>query len=182
MIEPLFDIMPSGRTHDFVTILLAAPTAAAAYYFTHAWTLTGIVTAATVFGGLMFGPDLDTQSYQYTRWGPLRVLWWPYKVAMPHRSFWSHGLLFSTLIRVVYFLIVVALVLAAALYGRDAYLNGAPGSTLQLRDAFGRVWEALISANRSYLIAAFAGLWLGAASHSVADLLGSFLKSVRKFI
>ncbi|HXG68885.1 MAG TPA: metal-binding protein [Blastocatellia bacterium] len=174
--------MPSGRTHDLVTILLAAPTAAAAYYVTADGTLTGIVTAATVFGGLMFGPDLDTQSYQYTRWGPFRFLWWPYKVMMPHRSSWSHGLLFSTPIRVVYFLIVATLVLAASLYTRDAYLNGAPGNSLQLRSAFGRVWEIFVSANRSHLIAAFVGLWLGAASHTVTDFLGSLLKSARKFI
>jgi uncharacterized metal-binding protein len=42
------------------------------------------------------------------------------------------------------------------------------------------VWEIFVSANRSHLIAAFMGVWLGAASHTVTDLLGSFLKSLRK--
>lgn len=174
--------MPSVNTHDRVTLLLTVPTAAVAYYFTNDWKLTAIATAAMLFGGFMFGPDLDIQSRQYARWGPLRFLWWPYKVALPHRSRLSHGILFGTLIRVVYFIAVVTLVVVASLYARDVYLNGARWGFDEFMDAITRVWEIFISVERSYLIAGFVGLWIGAASHTVTDVLGSFFKSARKSI
>src|SRR5690242_6753988 len=113
--------MPSGKTHDLITFVLAVPVAATTYYFTQNWTVTGIVTIGMIFGGLMFGPDLDTQSKQYTRWGPLRFMWWPYKVTLAHRSRFSHGILFGTLIRIVYFLLVVSLLLAIGLIARNYY-------------------------------------------------------------
>ncbi len=174
--------MPSGRTHDRITFLLAPPTAAAAYYLTGDWLVTLITTAAMVFGGLMFGPDLDIQSRQYTRWGPLRFLWWPYKVALPHRSRLSHSILLGTWIRVIYFLIVVALTLAVALYTRDLYLHRQANSLSDAGGAFTRVWELVASVKRNYFIAALVGLWLGATSHTVSDVLGSFFKSVRRSI
>ena len=87
------------------------PTFAAAWGLTGGdWVLAAAATAATVFGGLMFGPDLDIQSKQYTRWGVFRFLWFPYKVVFRHRSRWSHGLVFGTLIRVVYFAAALALI------------------------------------------------------------------------
>src|SRR5215210_4730543 len=114
--------MPSGRTHDLITILLAAPTAAVSYYFTNDLTITLIITAAMIFGGMMFGPDLDIQSRQYARWGPLRFLWWPYKVILPHRSRLSHSILIGTQIRVIYFLAVITLLVVVGLYVREVYI------------------------------------------------------------
>lgn len=174
--------MPSGRTHDLITLLLAPPTAAVTYYFTGDWILTAIITATMIFGGLMFGPDLDIQSRQYARWGPIRFLWWPYKVMMPHRSRWSHSILLGTIIRVIYFLAVVTLILAASLYIRDVYIKGAEQGVGELTGAFARVWEIFSPIRRDYLIAAFIGLWVGATSHTVSDVLGSFFKSVRRSI
>jgi uncharacterized metal-binding protein len=174
--------MPSGRTHDRITFLLVPPTAAAAYYLTGDWFVTLVTTAAMVFGGLMFGPDLDIQSRQYTRWGPLRFLWWPYKVVLPHRSRLSHSILLGTWIRVIYFLVVIAITLAVALYARDFYLHRQAASLSDAGGAFTRVWEVVASVRRNYLIAALIGLWLGATSHTVADVLGSFFKSVRRSI
>lgn len=174
--------MPSANTHDFITILLVPPAVAAAYYFTNDWTVTAIATGAMVFGGLMFGPDLDIQSRQYARWGPLRFLWWPYKAMLPHRSWLSHSILFGTLIRVVYFLVVITLIVAVGLYVRDVYVNGQQWGAGELKGALARVWEIIAPIKRDYLIAAFAGLWVGASSHTVADVLGSFFKSVRKSI
>lgn len=174
--------MPSGRTHDRITFLLVPPTAAAAYYFTGDWIVTLIVTATMVFGGLMFGPDLDIQSRQYTRWGPLRFLWWPYKVALPHRSRLSHSILLGTWIRVIYFLLVVTITFAALLYARDLYRHREAAGLSDISGAFTRVWEVVASVKRNYLIAALVGLWIGATSHTVSDVLGSFFKSVRRSI
>ncbi len=112
-----------------VTLVLAPPTFAAAWGLTGSVWLSAAATVAMLFGGLMFGPDLDIQSRQYTRWGPLRLLWWPYKVAFRHRSRWSHGIVFGTLIRVVYFAAVLTLVAWACVYARAVFLSGgaAPG-------------------------------------------------------
>lgn len=175
-----FQAMPSGRTHDLITFLLAPPTLAAAYYFTGDWTVAAVTTAAMVFGGLMFGPDLDIQSRQYARWGLLRFLWWPYKAALPHRSRLSHGILLGTWIRVIYFLIVVTVTLAVVLYARDYYLHRESAGLGDVTGAFARVWEVLASVKRNHLIATLAGLWIGATSHTVSDVLGSFFKSVRR--
>ena len=109
-----------------VTLVLTAPTFAAAWGLTGSLALSAAATVAMLFGGLMFGPDLDIQSKQYTRWGVFRFLWLPYKVVFRHRSRWSHGLIFGTLIRVVYFTGVIALIAAAAVYVRAMLVTGAP--------------------------------------------------------
>src|SRR5215207_8426337 len=121
--------MPSGKTHDMVTLVLAPPTFAAAWGLTGSVWLSALATVAMLFGGLMFGPDLDIQSRQYTRWGPLRLLWWPYKAVFRHRSRWSHGIVFGTLIRVVYFAAALTLLAWACVYVRAVFLSGgaAPG-------------------------------------------------------
>src|ERR687893_2321518 len=121
--------MPSGRTHDAVTIILAAPTFFAAWGLTGSLAMAFLATGAMLFGGFMFGPDLDIQSRQYTRWGVFRFLWFPYKVLFRHRSRWSHGIIFGTLIRVVYFTLVLTLITWATIYLRAAFLAGeaAPG-------------------------------------------------------
>ena len=164
--------MPSGKTHDAITILLTVPTFAAAWGVTGSLALAAVATCATLFGGLMFGPDLDIQSKQYTRWGVFRFLWWPYKVAFRHRSRWSHGIIFGTLIRVVYFAGVVVLLAAAGVYLRATFVTGAPpdwGSLL-------RAWRAVEAGLTAYgvgrpeALAALAGLWWGAASHTLTDV------------
>src|SRR5688572_17603764 len=101
--------MPSGKTHDAITFILTVPTFAATYILSPDFVLSAIVTAAFLFGGLMFGPDLDTHSKQYTRWSIFSFLWYPYKVFFKHRSRWSHGLVFGTLLRVIYFMGVITL-------------------------------------------------------------------------
>ncbi|HKX83242.1 MAG TPA: metal-binding protein, partial [Pyrinomonadaceae bacterium] len=87
--------MPSGRTHDLITIALVAPAFAVAYAFSGDTPVSIVVTAGLLFGGLMFGPDLDTGSKQYARWSFLKVLWFPYRMFFKHRSRWSHGLIFG---------------------------------------------------------------------------------------
>jgi uncharacterized metal-binding protein len=174
--------MPTAKTHDLITFVLAVPTAAVTYYFTQDWVLTIITTAAMLFGGLMFGPDLDIQSKQYTRWGPIRFIWWPYKVALPHRSRLSHGIVFGTIIRILYFLLVVTFFTAIGLYVRSWYADDSLASVTQMQDSFSRILEIFKPIKQAYLIAAFAGLWLGAASHTASDVLGSFFKSMRRSI
>ena len=102
-----------------------------------------------------------------------RFLWLPYKAAFRHRSRWSHGIVFGTLIRVVYFAAVLTLLLWACVYARAFFVSGggAPG----WREV-AHVWRAVeeTAASRGVgphvLLAALAGLWWGAASHTLTDV------------
>src|ERR687884_1574574 len=116
--------MPSGRTHDTITFILAAPTFAIAWGLSGSIALALVAACAMLFGGLMFGPDLDIQSRQYARWGVFRFLWLPYRVMFRHRSRWSHGIIFGTLIRVLYFTGMLALLVAAGGFLRAVLASG----------------------------------------------------------
>jgi uncharacterized metal-binding protein len=170
--------MPSARTHDAITVLLAAPTAAVAFYLTRDSGLAATAALAEVFGGMMFGPDLDIDSRPYRRWGPARFLWLPYRGAIKHRSRLSHGVVFGAAIRVAYFLGVLALVVGAVLAAVDVYVYALPASPEQAWRGAERVWAAVSGVRPSFLAAAFAGLWIGAASHTVTDIVGSTLKQI----
>src|SRR5918992_4573232 len=166
--------MPSGRTHDAITLILAAPTFVAAWGLTGSLALALLATAAMLFGGFMFGPDLDIQSRQYTRWGVFRFVWLPYKVAFRHRSRLSHGIVLGTLIRVLYFTGALAAITLLAVYLHARFVAGdaMPGAT-ELVSAWHAVAAraAALGAGRNVLIATFAGLWWGAAIHTFADII-----------
>ena len=128
----------------------------------------------------MFGPDLDTQSKQYTRWSFFRFLWYPYQAFFAHRSRWSHGLIFGTFLRVVYFMGAMTLLSFIITYILAAYSGG----TLPNLMEFARTWRQIGEFIRANLgeyafTAAFVGLWLGAASHTLTDMAGSFVKHGR---
>lgn len=93
--------MASGREHDRLTLLLSLP-------FALAWWPvlgpSGVATALVSFvvGGLWFSPDLDTPSNPTRRWGPLALLWLPYRKLLRHRSSLSHTPLVGTAGRLAY--------------------------------------------------------------------------------
>ena len=105
--------MASGRAHDRATGLLALP-------FALLWGpwlgWAGVAWAGLGFllGGLLLSPDLDTRSNPTRRWGPLRLLWWPYRRCLRHRSLLSHSPLLGPAGRLAY-LAGGTLVVAAAL-------------------------------------------------------------------
>ena len=172
--------MPSGRTHDTVTFLLAVPAFAATYAATSRTWPGFVVTAAFVFGGLMFGPDLDTVSKQHSRWLFLSFLWFPYRHFFKHRSRFTHGLVFGALLRVIYFLGVLTL----AAYLMAFAWNGIAGDTTPDVRAFAETWRMISGLVRSYggenfLVLVFLGMWTGAASHTITDIAGSFIKTGR---
>ena len=173
--------MPSGRTHDAITLLVAPPTYVAAWGVSGSFVLAGVATGAMLFGGLMFGPDLDIHSRQYTRWGVFRFLWLPYRAIFRHRSRWSHGIIFGTLIRILYFASVLALVISAGVYLRALLIAGGamPGW-----DEVAQAWRAIESSiaargvgmDYHLALAVFAGLWWGAASHTLTDVAWSVVR------
>lgn len=172
--------MPSGKTHDAITFLLIAPTFAVTWKATESLPVASVVTFGMLFGGLMFGPDLDTMSKQYSRWGIFRFLWYPYQAFFAHRSRWSHGLVFGTLLRVIYFMGVMTLLSFIFAYFLAIYTGGDLPRLME----FTRTWQEIgdfirINVGEYALPSLFAGLWLGAASHTFTDMAGSFVKTGR---
>jgi uncharacterized metal-binding protein len=169
--------MPSGKTHDAITLVLAVPT------FVAAWGLTGnpalalLATVMMLFGGFMFGPDLDIQSRQYARWGVFRFLWLPYRGMFRHRSRWSHGIIFGTLIRILYFTLVLALIALGGIYLRAMLVGGLAPTWEEIMMA-ARAIEAGLRQNvgEHAAWAGLAGLWWGAASHTLTDVAWSVLR------
>jgi uncharacterized metal-binding protein len=172
--------MPSGKTHDAVTFLLTAPVWAATWKITDNVPLAIIVTLMFLFGGLMFGPDLDTHSSQYTRWGVLKNLWYPYQIFFKHRSRWSHGLIFGTFLRIVYFVGVLTLLSFLITFIYSTYIGGDIPKLFEFTKNWQHIGEYVRMSFGEYAFyAMFAGLWLGAASHTLADIIGTFVKTGR---
>src|SRR5262249_29050034 len=173
--------MPNARPHDALTYAIIPLTFIAAEFYWGDHATSAIATVAMLFSGLMFGPDLDLDSKPYRRWGPLKFLWKPYQVALPHRSVLSHGPVLGTIIRIVYFLIVFSLFAATLLYARHRYVNGAQNTWLGEFDTLKSDLFALFDKTDSrYLWGAFAGLWVGALAHTTADIVWSAIKRRRR--
>ncbi|NNF00696.1 MAG: metal-binding protein [Pyrinomonadaceae bacterium] len=172
--------MPSGKTHDAITFLSAAPILGLAWLGSGAFSDAAVIAIAFVFGGLMFGPDLDTKSVQYSRWGVFRVFWFPYKGFFKHRSRWSHGLVFGTLFRVIYFAGAITVFTFLIAFIIATYSNRQIPQFFEFVnawDAFGDIARENLGPNIFYFV--FAGLWLGAASHTFTDMAGSYIKTGR---
>ena len=177
--------MPSGKVHDAITFLLAAPVAAVTYLVTFNPAASLVVTAAFLFGGLMFGPDLDTLSKQYSRWSISKVLWFPYRSFFKHRSRWSHGLILGTFLRIVYFMGVLTLTAFVVVFALAVYFEG----SLPDFQGIAETWRTIgkftqTNLGDGFLVALFVGMWAGAASHTFADMAGSYIKTgrVTKFL
>ena len=172
--------MPSGKTHDVITSLLAIPVLVGTFVATRDIWLASIVSVGFAFGGLMFGPDLDTVSTQYSRWKIFRFLWIPYRMFFKHRSRWSHGLIFGTLIRVVYFMGVATLAAFVIAYAYASYLGGSLPGFWKFPGVWGDLRQYADAVFGMYgLVGLFVGLWAGAASHTFTDLAGTYIKTGR---
>lgn len=172
--------MPSGKTHDAITFLLTVPAFAVGYSVTADLTVAVACALSFAFGGLMFGPDLDTISKQYSRWGPVRMIWFPYRAAFKHRSRWSHGLTFGTLFRVIYFMGVTSVVVYLALAARASFAGDKSPDLSVFAQAWSQIGELVRGGlGEPFVAAAFAGMWAGAASHTFTDMAGTYIKTGR---
>lgn len=149
--------MASGRSHDRATWLLALPYGALWWPWLGA---SGMAVASFSFlvGGLLLSPDLDTRSNATRRWGPLKLLWWPYRRFLSHRSVLSHSPLLGTACRLLY---LAALLLLLCLLGRPLG-TPAPGWLLQ---ALQRLWLQ----QPALLITALLGLEASSWLHLIQD-------------
>jgi len=146
-----------GRAHDRATWLLALP-------FGLLWGpwlgASGVATAGLSFllGGLWLSPDLDTRSNPTRRWGPLRLLWWPYRRLLRHRSLLSHSPLLGTGGRLLY---LGALLLGLCLLGQPL---GTPRPA-ELVEQLRTLWDQ----QRPLGLAALVGLEASAWLHLLQD-------------
>ncbi len=149
--------MASGRHHDRLTRRLALP------YGLLWWPGLGpvgvaVATGAFLLGGLWLSPDLDTHSNATRRWGPLRLLWWPYRRLLSHRSLLSHSPLLGTSLRLLWLAVLVA-VASAALQPLGA---PAPRDLLQHG-------QALWNSQPALLLTALVGLEASSWLHLLQD-------------
>lgn len=170
--------MPSAKAHDAITVLLAIPIFGAAWLISGSPTFAAVIAVASIFGGLMFGPDLDTYSKQYTRWGFFRILWFPYRAFFKHRSRWTHGILFGTLLRTIYLMGALTLLAFLVVCLSAVYHNGNLPSLFLITQEWQRLGELIsryLGAYFPWLV--FCGLWLGGLSHTLTDIAGTYVKT-----
>jgi uncharacterized metal-binding protein len=168
--------MPDAKTHDTITLASGAAIAPAAYLVQDsllaappALALSGTawLVGAHLLSGMLFSPDLDIDSAIDNRWGIFFWIWRPYMWLIPHRAFWSHSLIVSPILRLVYFAVVVALLLSGA-----GWLLGQGG--IELPDLSLQAGSAVYALVQSYPYEATAfivGFCLGSAAHTIADYL-----------
>jgi uncharacterized metal-binding protein len=160
--------LPSGRTHDRVTLWSLPLIAGGTLYATARADLAFWVSGGFLFSGLIFGPDLDLYSFHYKRWGMLRWMWQPYQKAIKHRSIWSHGPLIGTIGRILY--LGLWLSLFGLIYLEIAHFAGYKTYTEQ---QLLTIFQQSIASNYPVYLALFCGLELGAMSHYSSDWLVS---------
>ncbi|GAP97776.1 metal-binding protein [Leptolyngbya sp. NIES-2104] len=178
--------MPSGRTHDSITLWSLPIVALSTFGLTQSSNLTLLVSGGFLFAGLMFGPDLDIYSQQYKRWGILRWIWLPYRRSLRHRSIFSHGAIIGTIGRILYLGIWIALFgmtgilmssIAQQLLGMTAQWQTVAQSTIAT------TFQQTVNFAQKASIECFTliiGLELGAMSHSLSDWIGSTIKRWNK--
>ncbi len=166
--------MPAGHVHDRITLSSLPVVGGLSLAATQSASQTLGLCTAFLFSGLMFGPDLDIYSRQFRRWGPARVIWIPYQRLCKHRSWFSHGPLVGTVLRLIYLLSWLALG-GGLVWMVLNYLNLA-WSWQQL----GAISQASWQRHTPEYLSIFAGLELGAMSHSISDWVGSILGKRRR--
>jgi uncharacterized metal-binding protein len=167
--------MPSGQTHDRITIWSVPIIATSTLMVTRNSSITLLVAGGFMFGGLMFGPDLDIYSRQFQRWGFLRSIWLPYQKSLRHRSFLSHGPIIGTTLRVAYLMTIVGLltIFLFLIWSRLGNVN------LNWND----IWlntKKYINIHAGDFFAVVIGCEIGAMSHSLSDWIGSSYKRWQK--
>lgn len=167
--------MPSGRTHDRITLWTLPFVAALTFTQTQSSNLTLLVSGSFLFGGLMFGPDLDIYSCQYQRWGWFKLIWLPYQKNLRHRSLVSHGPLIGTALRILYLATWIAVVGILGLVIAEKIGNLA----LNWQDVVLGCWRSIVQ-HPIELLAIYIGLELGAMSHYLSDWGGSAYKRFKK--
>ena len=104
--------MPNGKSHDrithYTTPLVGLGTIAILLNLNNGMTLlsvliiTLIIMSTYFFASMMFNGDLDMHSKPFNRWWVFKMIWIPYQLMFAHRSFWTHGIIIGTVVRLLY--------------------------------------------------------------------------------
>ncbi len=162
--------MPSGRVHDRITGYLAPVAGVGVGAWSQRWELATLTVVTVLVSGYFLSPDLDIQSRPYQRWGLLRWLWWPYQKVLPHRSFFSHGPIIGTGLRLVY----LGLWLGGMAWGISVLGQSLGWWQWSMADVLAwlqRLWHHDYQAWVTILL----GLEVGAMGHYLSDFVGSWL-------
>jgi uncharacterized metal-binding protein len=168
--------MPNAPTHDAITLITAVGADIA--YFQIAphpdITFAALFTVSYVFAGYACAGDLDLDSKEYRRWGPLRFLWWPYRQCVTHRSRLSHGIVMGGVIRVGYLATACTL-----LFWVGLWLISRLGPHIDPSQETQAGWLSIFSFARmhpQWTAALFSGFILAGSAHSIADGISTWFK------
>jgi uncharacterized metal-binding protein len=163
--------MAQGKTHDAITLWLLPAVTGGSWWLSGESQVALILGGSFLFSGLMFSGDLDIHSHQYRRWGWLRWLWLPYRRVFNHRSFWTHGPVVGTLVRILYVGAWVGLGFLLW-WGLHRVLPVPAPPWIQAQQSLvvtpALLWCVL-------------GLELGSLSHSLADVMATVHRKYLKF-
>lgn len=138
--------MPNGSTHDKITYITTPVVGLVSCLLITDIKSIAILTITYLFASLMFNGDLDTNSRPYNRWWIFKMIWIPYQLMFTHRSFFTHGLIIGTVVRILYLGIIPFIII---LFKVDL--------------------EVITSIDLSILVLIFIGLELGSAVHTISD-------------
>lgn len=161
--------MPSGITHDRITLWSLPIIAGISYGLCRDGELTLILCGGFLFSSFMFGPDLDIHSIQYQRWGYLRIIWLPYRQCLRHRSWLSHGIIIGTCLRILYLLSVIAFISIFIVAIAQLFW----GFAWNWHDFVKLQWQRLVTYYPQETMIILLGLELGALIHSLSDWITS---------
>ena len=168
--------MPNGRAHDIITIITVGIADGVYFRFMEhpQLSLAALFTGTFVFAGFACAGDLDLNSSELRRWGPLKFIWLPYTTLIRHRSLISHGLIIGGIIRALYLGVATTLLfwLSIWLYSRlGPHVNASEATKNQLGSL--THW---FHTHRPLAIAGLSGFILAGTVHSIADIVYSAIK------
>jgi uncharacterized metal-binding protein len=167
--------MPKGKTHDQIAFISLIPTFLAGLYIFQDTGKAAILTLFTLSASLMLGPDLDTRSNNYYRWGWMRFIWYPYRKLIVHRSRISHSFLIGPFIRTLYLSTLLFAVFFVLCY---FFLYGDFSGFFSL---IKKIYNTAFTGYGSYFVAAFAGIMWANAQHIIADrTVSTYKKALKK--
>ncbi len=165
--------MPNAQGHDFITIVSGIVMASPAFaLFRSSGSTTPILDTSILIGahllsGMMFSPDLDLDSHIDDRWGIFYWIWRPYMHLVPHRHFWSHGLIIAPLLRLLYFYAMLQLIIFCCAWIFAQLGLVFPNYHLRLID----VILHMVSVYPQQVLIFLLGFITGSAAHTIADYL-----------
>ncbi|MDZ4717961.1 MAG: metal-binding protein [Roseiflexaceae bacterium] len=165
--------MPDARGHDIITVITGfamLPPAYAAYSASQPQQVAvplSLLFGAHLLSGMLFSPDLDLDSAIDDRWGWFSWIWWLYTWLIPHRHFWSHGLILPPLLRLAYFFGALFLLIFVLARGLAALGMIVPDYHIRLANALMSLANEHPTETQVFLL----GFITGGAAHTIADWL-----------